>query len=81
MANITVSDLYINSKKMPTPALEGVVISREKIWSANTGRTAAGKMVGTVVAVKTTIKIKCCLRWGQPFRTGEIHRCNGRHRD
>lgn len=43
---------------MPTPALEGVVISREKIWSANTGRTAAGKMVGTVVAVKTTIKIK-----------------------
>ena len=23
MANITVSDLYINSKKMPTPALEG----------------------------------------------------------
>ena len=58
MANITVSDLYINSKKMPTLALEGVVISREKIWSANTGRTAAGKMVGTVVAVKTTIKIK-----------------------
>ena len=58
MANITVSDLYINSKKMPTPSLEGVVISREKIWSANTGRTAAGKMVGTVVAVKTTIKIK-----------------------
>ena len=34
------------------------MISREKIWSANTGRTAAGKMVGTVVAVKTTIKIK-----------------------
>ena len=58
MANITVSDLYINGKKMPTPALEGVVISREKIWSANTGRTAAGKLVGTVVAVKTTIKIK-----------------------
>ena len=58
MANITVSDLYINSTKMPTPALEGVVISREKIWSANTGRTAAGKMVGTVVAVKTNIEIK-----------------------
>lgn len=58
MANITVSDLYINGVKMPTPALEGVTISREKIWSANTGRTAAGKMVGTVVAVKTTIKIK-----------------------
>lgn len=58
MANITVSDLYINGVKMPTPALEGVTISREKIWSANTGRTAAGKMVGTVVAIKTTLKIK-----------------------
>lgn len=58
MANITVSDLYINGQKMPTPALEGLIISKEKIWSANTGRTAAGKMVGTVVAIKTTVKIK-----------------------
>lgn len=58
MANITVSDLYINGQKMPTPALEGLIISKEKVWSANTGRTAAGKMVGTVVAVKTTVKIK-----------------------
>lgn len=46
MANITVSDLYINSKKMPTPALEGVVISREKIWSANTGRRRRGRWWG-----------------------------------
>lgn len=58
MANITVSDLYINGTKMPDPALEGVTVSREKIWSSNTGRTASGKMVGTVVAVKTTLKIK-----------------------
>lgn len=58
MANITVSDLYINGQKMPTPALEGLILSREKVWSANTGRTAAGKMVGTVVAIKTTMKIK-----------------------
>ena len=56
MANITVSDLYINSKNAH-PRVEGW-ISLRKIWSANTGRTAAGKMVGTVVAVKTTIKIK-----------------------
>lgn len=54
----TISDLYIDGKKMPTPALEGVTISREKIWSSNTGRTASGKMTGTVVAIKTTIKIK-----------------------
>lgn len=58
MANLTVSDLYINGTRMPDPALEGVTISREKIWSANTGRTGTGKMVGTVVAIKTTIKIK-----------------------
>lgn len=58
MANITVSDLYINGVKMPDPALEGVTVSREKIWSSNTGRTTSGKMTGTVVAVKTTLKIK-----------------------
>ena len=43
---------------MPDPALEGVTVNREKIWSSNTGRTTSGKMVGTVVAVKTTLKIK-----------------------
>lgn len=58
MVNITVSDLYINGVRMPDPALEGVTVSREKIWSSNTGRTASGKMAGTVVAVKTTLKIK-----------------------
>ena len=58
MANITVSDLYINGIRMPDPALEGVTGTREKIWSSNTGRTASGKMTGTVVAVKTTLKIK-----------------------
>ena len=46
MANITVSELYINSKQMPTPAAEGVTITREKIWSEDTGRTADGGMTG-----------------------------------
>ncbi len=58
MATITVSDLYIGGVKMPTPALEGMTISREKIWSSDTGRTASGKMVGTIVSIKTTVKIK-----------------------
>lgn len=58
MANITVSDLYINGQRMPDPALEGVTVSREKIWSGNTGRTSSGTMAGTVIAVKTTLKIK-----------------------
>ena len=43
MANITVSDLYINGTKMPDPALEGVTVNREKIWSSNTGRTTSGE--------------------------------------
>ena len=58
MANITASSLYINNVQMPDPALEGITISKEKIWSSNAGRTTSGKMVGTVVAVKTTLKIK-----------------------
>ena len=58
MANITVSDLYINGVKMPDPALEGVTESREKIWSENTGRTADGSMSGTIVAIKTKLSIK-----------------------
>lgn len=58
MAEITVTDLKINGVAMPDPALEGVTIATEKVWSSNTGRTASGKMVGSVIAKKTTIKIK-----------------------
>lgn len=58
MASITVSDLYIDGIKMPTPALEGVTVTKEKVWSANTGRTSSGKMVGTIVAVKAKLTIK-----------------------
>lgn len=58
MAEITVTNLTINGVAMPDPALEGVTIATEKVWSANTGRTASGKMVGSVIAKKTTIKIK-----------------------
>ena len=55
MANI--ADLVVNGITLPTPALNGVTIAREKIWSASTGRTSSGKMVGTIVAQKTTLKI------------------------
>lgn len=58
MANITVSDLYIDGTKMPDPAAEGVTVSSEKIWSSNAGRVASGKMVGTILAIKTTLKIR-----------------------
>lgn len=58
MTELTVTGLTIGGMAMPDPALEGVTISTEKVWSANTGRTASGKMVGSIVARKTTIKIK-----------------------
>lgn len=58
MAAMTVTDLVINGVTMPDPALEGVTIATEKVWSANTGRTVSGKMVGDIIAKKTTIKIK-----------------------
>ena len=54
----TVTDLTIGGVKMPDPDLEGVTISTEKVWSANTGRTASGQMVGSIIAKKTTIKLK-----------------------
>lgn len=53
-----VGELYINGTKMPDPALEGLTVSQEKIWSSNTGRAASGKMVGNLVAIKTTLKIR-----------------------
>lgn len=55
MANEVIT---IDSTTLPTPALEGVTVSREPIWSANTGRSSTGKMLGTIVANKTTIKVK-----------------------
>ena len=50
--------LKLNNIEMPTPKLEGISISKEKIWSKNTGRTASGKMVGDIIAIKTTISIE-----------------------
>lgn len=42
---------------LPTPALNGVVITDEPIWSANTGRSTTGKMIGDIVAWKTTVEV------------------------
>ena len=55
---VTLRELYINNVKMPTPALKGVTLTSNKIWSADTGRVASGKMVGTLVAVKSKMAIK-----------------------
>ena len=49
--------IIIGGKTMPTLALKGLTVSKEKIWSSNTGRTASGNMVGDLIAVK--YKLQC----------------------
>lgn len=50
-------DITFDGVTMPTPALEnGLVETYEPIWSSDTGRTASGKMVGTLVATKAKLK-------------------------
>ena len=49
--------LSVDGIALPTPKRDGVIISDERVWSANTGRTASGKMVGNTIAVKSTIQI------------------------
>ena len=46
-----------NGVTMPTPALGGLTIKKEKVWSNNTGRVANGDMVGDLIAIKYTLEI------------------------
>lgn len=50
--------LKIGGVTMPTPARDGITVNKEPIWSKNTGRSNNnGKMLGTIVAIKTTVEI------------------------
>lgn len=60
MSVISITDLYMDNVKMPEPLANGVVISKQNIWSGNKGTTMSGKLVGTILGVRTTIKIQ----WG-----------------
>lgn len=56
---LTVKALFVDGVQLPTPALEGVTITTNKMWSANTGRLEnSGEMAGTIVALKRKIEIK-----------------------
>lgn len=56
---LTVKEIYVDGVALPTPALEGVTITPNKIWSANTGRLEnSGEMAGTIVAIKKKVEIK-----------------------
>lgn len=50
--------LKANGTSLPAPVK--ISSSDELIWSANTGRSASGKMLGSVVAGKKTVEIA----WG-----------------
>lgn len=49
--------LKIDSTWVADPALGGITITDEPIWASNTGRSSTGKMIGDIVAWKTTIEV------------------------
>lgn len=49
--------LIINGVEFPV-AYNGYTISRNKIWSRNTGRNDYGDMVGTIIAIKNKVEIQ-----------------------
>lgn len=57
MPLLTVSDLTVNGVALPAPKVGGMKIQKEKVWSSNTGRSAAATMLGTIIAIKTTVEI------------------------
>jgi hypothetical protein len=55
---LTLKELIVDGIQLPTPALEGLTITTNKIWSANTGRLeSTGEMAGTIVATKRKLEI------------------------
>ena len=51
------TDLIIDGITMPALKFNGLKITREKIWSSNTGRAANGETIGDIVAIK--YKLHC----------------------
>ena len=52
--------MIINGTTVKTPKQGGITITDEPIWSSKTGRGTSGKMLGEIVAWKTTIAVT----WG-----------------
>ena len=49
--------LIINNIEMSEPKSNGMSITRNKVWSSNTGRTASGNMVGDLICIKYKLEI------------------------
>lgn len=58
MATTMDGTICISGKTMPTLAENGLTVTKEKIWSANTNRTATGHMVGDIIAIKYKLQCK-----------------------
>lgn len=52
--------IVIKAGSVTLPSPDAITTSDEIIWSANTGRSSSGKMIGDVVAEKQTFQI----HWG-----------------
>ncbi len=52
-----VKALIINGVEFPVK-YDGYTVSRNKIWSSNTGRNNNGNMVGTIVTIKTKVEVE-----------------------
>lgn len=50
--------LLFNRVLMPEPKLNGFKISKNKIWSKNTGRNDKGNMIGTLIAIKRKLEVE-----------------------
>ena len=48
--------LTINGYSPPAVTRSGYSVTKNKIWSSNTGRGATGKMLGDIIATKYTIR-------------------------
>lgn len=56
--NLPVQELYVDDIQLRTPKLDGIQVTQNKIWSANTGRLElSAKMVGTIIAIKQKLEI------------------------
>ena len=51
------STFKINGTNMPEPKYGGIGVTDEPVWSSNTGRSSTGKMIGDIVAWKTTVEV------------------------
>ena len=49
--------LVFDGITMPSPKYNGMKISKNKIWSKNTGRNDFGDMVGTIIGIKRKVEI------------------------